>query len=69
MLDNVPEIEELVGSEDANKVFDITDRDDENKVTSVLRSIFTHLMSASKEMITTIITKMKNRLHIESQVI
>lgn len=69
MLDNVPEIEELVGSEDANKVFDITDRDDENKVASVLRSIFTHLMSASKEMITTIITKMKNRLHIESQVI
>ncbi|KAI5339142.1 PREDICTED: mannose-6-phosphate isomerase [Prunus dulcis] len=67
VLDNVPEIEELVGSEDANKVFDITDRDDENKVTSVLRSIFTHLMSASKEMITTIITKMKNRLHIESQ--
>ncbi|CAL9012643.1 unnamed protein product [Prunus brigantina] len=67
VLDNVPEIEELVGSEDANKVFDITDRDDENKVASVLRSIFTHLMSASKEMITTIITKMKNRLHIESQ--
>lgn len=67
VLDNVPEIEELVGSEDANKVFDITDRDDENKVTSVLRSIFTHLMSASKEMITTIITKMKNRLRIESQ--
>lgn len=69
MLDNVPEIEELVGSEDANKVFDITDRDDENKVMSVLRSIFTHLMSASKEMITTIIAKMKNRLHVESQVI
>ncbi|XP_021827759.1 mannose-6-phosphate isomerase 1-like [Prunus avium] len=68
VLDNVPEIEELVGSEDANKVFDITDRDDENKVMSVLRSIFTHLMSASKEMITTIIAKMKNRLHVESQV-
>lgn len=68
MLANVPEIEELIGSEEAKKVSGITDQDEEEKVTSSLRSVFTHLMLASKERITTVITKMKDRLHIESQV-
>ncbi|KAM2527581.1 hypothetical protein TB1_024819 [Malus domestica] len=67
VLANVPEIEELIGSEEAKKVSGITDQDKEEKVTSALRSVFTHLMLASKEMITTVITKMKDRLHIESQ--
>ncbi|CAN6572854.1 unnamed protein product [Malus baccata var. baccata] len=67
VLDNVPEIEELVGSEEAKKVSGITDLDEEEKVKSALRSLFTHLMLASKEMITTVITKMKDRLHAESQ--
>ncbi|CAN6700423.1 unnamed protein product [Malus baccata var. baccata] len=67
VLDNVPEIEELVGSEEAQKVSGITDLDEEEKVKSALRSLFTHLMLASKEMITTVITKMKDRLHAESQ--
>ncbi|PON87866.1 Mannose-6-phosphate isomerase [Trema orientale] len=65
---NVPEIVELVGSSEANQVLEISDQDGEEKVKSVLRSTFTKLMSASQEMIVEVTSKMKNRLHLESQV-
>ncbi|KAL6178515.1 hypothetical protein ACLB2K_050033 [Fragaria x ananassa] len=68
VLDNVPEIVQVVGSEVANQVFDTTNEDGEDKVKSVLRLIFTQLMSATKEIVTTATTKLKNRLHMENQV-
>ena len=64
MLDNVPEIVQVVGSEVANQVFDTTHEDEENK----LRSIFSQLMSATNDLITTATAKLKNRLHMENQV-
>ncbi|KAK9928541.1 hypothetical protein M0R45_025671 [Rubus argutus] len=67
VLDNVPEIVQVVGSEVANQVFGTTHEDGEDKVKSVLRLIFTQLMSASKDLVTTAITKLKNRLHMENQ--
>jgi len=63
----IPEIEELVGSEEANQVFCITEHDEE-KVKSVVRTIFTLLMSADPDTTKKIVSKLKRRLHMESQV-
>ncbi|KAK3218246.1 hypothetical protein Dsin_012216 [Dipteronia sinensis] len=68
VLQNVPEIVELVGTVDANQVLHINEQDGEEKVKSVVRSIFTQLMTASKEMTNKVVSKLKNRLHMESQV-
>ena len=68
MLDNVPEIVQVVGREVANQVFDTTNEDGEDKIKSVLRAIFTQLMSASNEIVTTATTKLKNRLYMEKKV-
>ncbi|KAJ4707088.1 Mannose-6-phosphate isomerase [Melia azedarach] len=67
VLQNVPEIVELVGSVDANKVLQINEQDGDQKVKSVLRSLFTQLMTASKEMTTKAISKLKSRMLIESK--
>uniref|UniRef100_A0A1J3DEU7 mannose-6-phosphate isomerase n=1 Tax=Noccaea caerulescens TaxID=107243 RepID=A0A1J3DEU7_NOCCA len=62
----IPEIEELVGSEEANQVFCISE-DDEEKVKSAVRTIFTLLMSAGPDTTKQIVSKLKRRLHMESQ--
>lgn len=64
---NVPEIVDLVGSADVNQILDVNE-DEEEKVKSFLRSIFTQLMSASKETISKAVFKIKSRLQMESQV-
>lgn len=63
----IPEIEELVGSEEANQVFCISEHDEE-KVKSAVRTIFTLLMSAGPDTTKQIVSKLKHRLHMESQV-
>lgn len=68
VLHNVPEVVELVGEADAAEVLRINEQDGEKKIKSVLQSVFTQLMSASAEMTTKVVNKMKNRLQIESQV-
>lgn len=68
MLQNVPEIVELVGSEEANRVLHVEMQDGEEKAKFVLQSIFTNLMTASMEMTTKATIKLKSRLHKESQV-
>ncbi|KAM4123806.1 hypothetical protein ACB094_01G184400 [Castanea mollissima] len=68
VLCNVPEIVELVGSAYANQILHINEQDGEEKVKSVLQLIFTQLMSASNEMITKVLSNIKSRLQIESQV-
>ncbi|KAI5559241.1 hypothetical protein BDE02_17G096900 [Populus trichocarpa] len=67
MLRDVPEIVELVGSAEVNQLLQINEQDHEKKVKSVLRSAFTHLMSASKEMTADVISKLKSRLYTESE--
>ncbi|KAI8534426.1 hypothetical protein RHMOL_Rhmol10G0088500 [Rhododendron molle] len=49
VLQNVPEIAEVVGNDYANQVLDFSCRAGEEKLKAVLRSIFTRLMSASNE--------------------
>ena len=67
MIRAIPEIEELVGSEEANQVFCISEHDEE-KVKSAVRTIFTLLMSAGPDTTKQIVSKLKHRLHMESQV-
>ncbi|KAL7190719.1 hypothetical protein ACSBR2_022905 [Camellia fascicularis] len=68
VLQNVPEIAEVVGSECVNQVLHINNKDGAEKVKAVLRSIFTHLMSASKDVISRAVSKLKSRLNMESEV-
>ncbi|CAN8269759.1 unnamed protein product [Cochlearia groenlandica] len=62
----IPEIEELVGSEETNQVLCISEHDEE-KMKSAVRTIFTSLMSAGPDTTKQIVFKLKRRLHIESQ--
>lgn len=64
----VPEVVELVGVENVNLVLQITDEDGEEKVKAILQSLFTDVMSESKESVTGAVDKLRNRLHKESQV-
>ncbi|KAI8541870.1 hypothetical protein RHMOL_Rhmol08G0094900 [Rhododendron molle] len=65
---NVPEVAEVVGNLYANQVLDVNNQDGEEKVKAVLQLIFTQLMSASKDVIAKALSKLKNRLHMASQV-
>ncbi|GLT34041.1 hypothetical protein SLA2020_085870 [Shorea laevis] len=64
---DVPEIVELIGTAEANRVVNIHKQDGEEKVKSVLRSTFTQLMSANEEMTAKAISKLKSRLQLESK--
>ncbi|CAA7023806.1 unnamed protein product [Microthlaspi erraticum] len=67
VIGDIPEIEELVGSEEANQVFCISEHNEE-KVKSAVRTIFTVLMSAGPDTTKAIVFKLKRRLHMESHV-
>ncbi|KAB5516598.1 hypothetical protein DKX38_027246 [Salix brachista] len=67
VLRDVPEIVELVGSAEVIKLLQINDGHEE-KVKSGLRSAFTQLMSASKEMTAEVISNLKGRLYTESKI-
>ncbi|GLT41148.1 hypothetical protein SLA2020_152330 [Shorea laevis] len=67
VLHDVPEIVELIGAAEANRVMNIHKQDREEKIKSALRSTFTQLMSASKEMTTKAISMLKSRLQLESK--
>ncbi|CAN1219221.1 Mannose-6-phosphate isomerase 2 [Linum perenne] len=68
VLCNIPEIVELIDSKDVYQLLQINHRVEAEKVKSVLRSIFTQLMSASREMTTKAVSKLKIRLQMQSQV-
>lgn len=67
MIHTVPEVVDLVGAANANLVLETSDHN-EDKVKPVLQAVFTHLMSASKEIVTDAVTRLINRLHEESEV-
>nr|AAX31279.1 phosphomannose isomerase [Cyamopsis tetragonoloba] len=68
VLHTVPEVVELVGAANANLILQTRDQDGEEKVKPVLQTVFTHLMSASKEKVTDAVNRLKSRLHKESEV-
>ncbi|KAM7279932.1 hypothetical protein ACFE04_007066 [Oxalis oulophora] len=67
VLHDVPEIVELVGTADANKILHVSEDDGEDKVKFALQSVFTQLMTPSKEMTAKAISKLKIRLNMECQ--
>ncbi|PSR87821.1 Mannose-6-phosphate isomerase [Actinidia chinensis var. chinensis] len=67
VLQNVPEIAEVVGSAYTNQVLDINYQDGEEKLKAFMQSIFTQLMSASKDVISKALSKLKSRLTVVEQ--
>ncbi|GMH04312.1 hypothetical protein Nepgr_006151 [Nepenthes gracilis] len=67
VLQNVPEIRKLVGDVYVEQVSNLTDQDGEEKVKSEVRSLFTQLMSASKDMIVDALSKLKSRLKMKDE--
>ncbi|KAJ6853619.1 mannose-6-phosphate isomerase 2-like isoform X2 [Iris pallida] len=68
VLKYVPEITDLVGDKDASKVMNIKDQDGCEEVKAVFQSIFTKLMSASKDAICELVLKLTSRLQAESKI-
>ncbi|KAI3956854.1 hypothetical protein MKX01_000888 [Papaver californicum] len=68
VLLTVPEIIELVGSVAAELLLSVKEEDGEEKIKPLLRSIFTILMLAGKDLVSEMVSKMKDRLTAESKV-
>ncbi|PIN13324.1 Mannose-6-phosphate isomerase [Handroanthus impetiginosus] len=68
VVQNVPEIIEVVGTASADEVLHISKEDGENKLKEVLRSVFTRLMSANKPVISEALSKLMNRLNLKREV-
>ncbi|KAJ4960447.1 hypothetical protein NE237_020357 [Protea cynaroides] len=68
VLHDVPEIIDLVGNAEANEVLHINEQYGEKRVKTILRSIFTHLMTASEDAISEAVSKMKRRMNMETKV-
>lgn len=68
VLRTVPEIVEMIGDADSNRVLLLDNEDEEEDLKSALRSAFTLLMSATKLLISRAISDLKRRLHSESEV-
>ncbi|OVA04969.1 Mannose-6-phosphate isomerase [Macleaya cordata] len=68
VLHNVPEIVELVGSVEAEQVLHVNEQDGEENKKFVLQQIFTSLMSACKDSVSKMVSKMKSRLIMENKV-
>ncbi|CAA6671314.1 unnamed protein product [Spirodela intermedia] len=66
VLKDVPEIAVVVGDEAIADVLGIEEHDE--SVKSVVQSVFTKLMSASKEIISDLVLRLKTRLNTEKQV-
>lgn len=66
MIANVPEITELVGSKAADQIFTVNEKDGDESIKSVVRLIFTQLMSASNNETKRVISEMKMRLITET---
>ncbi|WVZ72074.1 hypothetical protein U9M48_020589 [Paspalum notatum var. saurae] len=68
VLRTVPEVEGLVGHEDAGKLMSLKEYDGGNEVKSILQSAFAKLMTASKDKVSEAIAKLINRLNTESKI-
>ncbi|XP_043694830.1 mannose-6-phosphate isomerase 2-like isoform X2 [Telopea speciosissima] len=68
VLHDVPEIIDLVGNAEADEVLHINEQYGEKKIKTILRSIFTQLMTVSENAISEAVFKMKRRLNIEKKV-
>ncbi|KAG8384090.1 hypothetical protein BUALT_Bualt04G0081900 [Buddleja alternifolia] len=68
VVHSVPEIIEVVGSERAKQVLRLTEEDGDKDMKVVLKSLFTELISVSKDVISEVISKLISRLNIKREV-
>lgn len=68
MLSSVPEIAELVGLGDAERILLASEQHENGKAKTDLESIFTRLMLLSKDTIAEMVSKLKRRLSLEKKV-
>lgn len=68
VIQNVPEITEVVGNACAEQVLQISKQDGEKKLKEVLQSLFTGLMSVSNAVIPEVVSKLISRLNIKQEV-
>lgn len=68
VLTCVPEITELVGNEEASKIISAKSLDGDLNTMVLLKSIFTKVMSTSKEAVADLVSKLKDRLDVENKV-
>jgi hypothetical protein len=68
VLWTVPEIEVLVGREDADKIMSLKECDLGSGLKSTLQSAFARLMTASRDMVSEAIAQLINRLNTERKV-
>ncbi|XP_073311214.1 mannose-6-phosphate isomerase 1-like [Primulina huaijiensis] len=68
VLDNVPEIVEVVGSAYAEEILQASEQDGEKRLKEILQSLFTGLMSVSNAVISEVISKLTSRLNLKREV-
>ncbi|KAG6484876.1 hypothetical protein ZIOFF_053401 [Zingiber officinale] len=64
---SVPEITELVGNDEARKIIWTRELNGYMNAKAVMQSAFIKLMSANKDVISTLVSKLKNRLEAENK--
>lgn len=67
ILNDVPEISQLVGTTIINRVSSITTENGEDEIRDVLKQLFTQLMSASEPEVADILTQLTSRLRMKDQ--
>ncbi|MCE0482350.1 hypothetical protein HAX54_041031 [Datura stramonium] len=67
IVQTVPEIVEVVGTAHVEQVLDLNEDGGKEKGKLVLQSVFTELMSASKDVVSEVIAKLISRLHVKNQ--
>uniref|UniRef100_A0ACD5V9R4 Uncharacterized protein n=1 Tax=Avena sativa TaxID=4498 RepID=A0ACD5V9R4_AVESA len=68
VIRTLPEVGELIGHEDASKLMTAKEYHDDNDVKFLLQSAFANLMTASKEVVSKTVNKLKGRLNVESKI-
>ncbi|XP_042453462.1 mannose-6-phosphate isomerase 1-like isoform X1 [Zingiber officinale] len=68
VLIGVPEIAELVGNDETNKIICMRELNGYVNAKAVIQSVFTKLMSANKDAILALVSKLKNRLEAENKI-
>lgn len=64
----MPEISELVGNDETSKILCMRELNGYVNARALIQSVFTKLMSANKDAILALVSKLKNRLEAENKV-
>nr|GME21352.1 mannose-6-phosphate isomerase 1-like [Ipomoea batatas] len=67
VLQTVPEIGEVVGSAHVEQVLHVNEDEVDENAKPILKSLFTKLMSASKDVISQVLSKLISRLNIKNE--